>query len=461
MIFKRKNKMKTKFFVQGIAAIALLGTAFFVHAETEAVSIADKVHLAVEFNASVLSADSEGVVDSLTDAGFNEDETKIALSYDDEFWGGTAALKFANETFRIFFAEGADALGQNPLSIDELFVWIKPFGEYVKFTGGIFENTDGVAAYTDDIDDFKIMGVFIVGEDGAAFSEPEDMTNAALTSGLLTDAVFGPVTLQFLLAPNYSPESASGLATDYFAAFGSTSTVDAGERFFRFGGRAIIDTGVGTAVLMAKTFRWPIAVMNAQIDLVDPTGSSIPRHSGLKAEMSTFGAYFDCTAVENLGLSLGYTGFLPFNDADDVDNVLWSGIDLRLTWTGIEGLSISTHNNISFANGAEKDWMYLLPGGSFFNLYNALGATKELNEKLSVKAVAGNVLSKTESGGDDKMEFDNFWAEGKLIARAGENAEFSIGLRVDVTKNTTSGAFGDADDTLTVFSIPLGIVVSF
>lgn len=452
--------MQTKVLIRGIAAVALLGTAFFVHAETEAVSIADKVHLGMEFNASVLSADSEGVVDSLTDAGFNEDETKFALSYDDDLWGGTAAFKFASETFRIFFAEGAEALGQNPLSIDELFVWIKPFGEYFKFTGGIFENTDGVADYTDDIDDFA-MGVFIIGEDGRPFSEPEDMTNAALTSGLLTGAVFGPVTLQFLLAPNYSPQSASGLATDYFAAFGSSTPVDAGERFFRFGGRVIIDAGVGTAVLMAKTFRWPVAVMNAQIDLVNNAGSTPPHHRGLKAEMTTFGAYFDCTAVENLGISLGYTGFLPFNNTDNVDNILWSGVDLRLTWTGIEGLSISTHNNISFASGAEKDWMYLLAGGSFFNLYNTLGATKELTEQFSVRAVAGNILSKTAPGGDDKINFDNFLVEGNLIARAGENAEFSIGLKVDVTKNETSGVFGDADDMLTVFSIPLGIVVSF
>ena len=219
--------MKTNIFAGGLAAIVLLGTAFFVHAE-DAVSIADKVHLELEFNASVLSVDSEGVVDSMTGAGFNEDVTSIALGYDDEWWGGTASLKFANETLRIFFAEGADMLGQNPLSIGDLFVWIKPFGEHFKFTGGIFENTDGIAGYTDDIDDFP-MGVFLVGEDGGAFEEPEDMTNAALTNGLLTGAVFGPVTLQFLLAPNYSPESASILASDFYSAFGSTATVDAGE----------------------------------------------------------------------------------------------------------------------------------------------------------------------------------------------------------------------------------------
>ena len=456
--------MKSQVFTRGIAVIALLGTSFFAYAQEDAVSIADKLHLSLEFNASIVSADTDGLVDSMTDSGFNEDETKIELSYDDEWWGGTASLNFANETFRIFFAEGADMLGQNPLSIGDLFVWIKPFGEHFKFTGGIFENTDGTADYIDDIDDFS-MGVFIIGEDGGAFSEPEDMTNAALTSGFLSDAVFGPVTLQFLIAPNYSPDSASALAADYFSFFGSTNTIDAGERFFRFGGRVIIDAGVGTAALMAKSFRWPIAIMNEQINLANALGASLPLYNGLKADYTTFGAYFDLTAVENLGISLGYTGFLPFNDTDDVDNILWNGIDLRAAWTGIDGLSISTHNNVSFAKGAEKEWMGLLTDGSFLSLYNAIGITKDLNEKFSINTEIANVFSKTDNGSTGTIEFDNFWVEGKLISRVSANAEFSAGLKVDITKNVATDTYGntdgDIDDMLTVFSIPIGIKVSF
>ncbi|MDR2479278.1 MAG: hypothetical protein LBD48_08195 [Treponema sp.] len=441
--------MKNTFFARGFALLAMTGASLLAYAdEGNAVSIADKVHLDIEFNGSVLSADSDGVVDSMADAGFNEDGTSIALSYEGEWWGGTASLDFANENFRIFFAEGADALGQSPLSIGDLFVWIKPFGEHFKFTGGIFENTDGLADYVDDIDDFP-MGVFLIGEDGGPFEEPEDMTNAALTSGFLTDAVFGPVTLQFLLAPNYSPEGASALATGYFSSFGWSSPVDAGERFFRFGGRVIIDAGVGTAVLMAKTFRWPIEVMNTQMDML---GLGRP-YAGTKADYTTFGAYFDLTALENLGVSLGYTGFLPYNDADDVDNILWNGVDLRATWTGIEGLSVSSHNNISFAKGAEKEWMGLLTDGSFFSLYNAIGATKELNEKFSVNAELANVFTQIDDG-TDTSEFESFWLEGKLITRVGENAEFSAGLRLGIDKVTD-------EDALTVFSIPIGIKVSF
>jgi hypothetical protein len=435
-----------------VVLLAVTGGILLAHAD-EAVSIADKLSLELEFNASVFSADSNGVVDSMTDAGFNEDAAQIALSYEDELWGGTASLKFGQETLRIFSGEIAGMMGGNPLSIGDLFVWIKPFGEHFKFTGGIFENTSGLADYTDDIDNFG-MGVFFSGENGEPFTEPDEVTNTALVNGLLTDLIFGPLTVQFLLAPNYSAESASVLASDVLSSLsGSAVTLTANERFFRIGGRVIYGIeGIGTVSAMVKTFQYPIEI----IDVVEQ--NTFP---GSKVNFTTFGAYFDLTAVENLGVSLGYTGFVPLNDSSDVDNILWSGIDLRATWTGIEGLSISTHNNFSFASGAEKDWLGLLTDGAFITLYNAIGATKELSEKFSVNAEAGNVFSKTDDGNSGAWEFENIWARATFIARAGEHAEFSAGLRVDFAKTTLSGRFGDGDESLTVFSIPVGIKVSF
>ncbi|MDR2478466.1 MAG: hypothetical protein LBD48_04040 [Treponema sp.] len=449
--------MRNKVFVRGLAAIALMGASLFAWADEDAVSIADKLSLSLEFKTSVLSADSDGVVDSLTDAGFDEDESKIALSYDSDLWGGTAALKFSSETFRIFHGDIGDFAGQPPLSIDELFAWVKPFGEHFKFTGGVFENTDGLADYTGDIDNAD-MGVFITGEDDEPFSEPEEMTRPILANGLLTDAVFGPVTLQFLLAPNYSKESASDLVNGLLA---SSPALDLKQRFFRLGGRVIIDAGVGTAALMVKTFSWPVEVYNAVDKLYDPTNGG--GFAGDKVDLTTFGAHFDLTAVENLGLSLGYTGFLVASDSGDADNTLWNGIDLRASWTGIEGLSISSHNNISFAKGGENEWMQVLTDGSFFSLYNGIGVTKELTEKFSVNAEIGNIFAKTETeGGDSKLTSENFWVEGKLIARVTGNAEFNAGLRVDFGNTATKDAAnGDEDKSLTVFSIPVAIKVSF
>jgi hypothetical protein len=445
--------MKKKCIALYLMVTVLSGAALFAQTDKKfdeaALSIADKVKFELEFNASILSVDSEGVVDSMTDSGFNEDGTKIGLSYEDELWGGSAALKFGNENLRFLSGEIGELFAGSPLTIDELYGWVKPFGAHFKFTGGIFANTDGVAGYTDDIDDYS-MGVFMYGEEGEPFTEPVEYIDTTLTSGLLTDVVFGPVTVQLLLAPNYSKERAGELVNDLLDI---PTPVEAEERFLRMGGRIIADIGVGTVSALFKTFQWPMTIVN----IVEQ--SSFP---GTKVNWTTFGAYFDLTAVENLGVSVGYTGFIPINDAD-VDNILHSGIDLRATWTGIPGLSLSTHNNISFIKGAENEWMGALVGkdSSFFLLYNAIGATKELNDQFSINAEISNVFSKTDLGAIGKLEYDGLGIAAKLIAKVTENAEFNAGLRLDVAKTTASGGFGDADDVLTTFSVPVGIILSF
>ncbi|MDR3356068.1 MAG: hypothetical protein LBO04_02660 [Spirochaetaceae bacterium] len=431
-------------------------------------SIQDKLKFELEFNASILSANSDGDVDSMTDAGFNEDETKIGISYEGELWGASAALKFGNENIRFFSPGSEEMFPSDALTLDELYGWIKPFGEHFKFTGGVFDNTDGLADYTDDIDDFE-MGAFMPPEDEGFFSEPGTAigNNYSLANGLMTDLIFGPLTLQLNLSPNYSGKSASDLFNGFIAYFdpsgASGAVVDTNQRYFRVGGRLIFDAGVGNFSALFKTYQWPT---NAEQNLEIAFGMPPTTRPGPKENYHTFGAYFDLTAIENLGLSLGYTGFLPVLDADDVDNVLYSGIDLRLTWTGIEGLSLSTHNNISFAKGSEKDW-FILRGddASFFSLYNAVGATKEITERFSVNAEIMNILTKYDFGDPGELGHDNFAVTTKFIAKVGENAEFNVGLSLDILNSIKKGQFAgggdDIDDTVTTFSIPVGIIISF
>ena len=459
---------KNRCIVLCLMAMVFLGAPLFGQTGE---SPADKVNFELEFNASVLSADSEGVVDSMTDAGFNEDGTKIGLSYEDELWGATASLKFANENLRFFNSEISEMFAGPVLALDELYGWIKPFGPVVKFTGGIFENSDGIAGYTDDIDEYGI-GVFSFGGGGEPFSKPDGEFNGpALKNGFLTDLVLGPVTVQFLLAYNFSGESATdlnnGLMYTMYEMFGQGSSFvpfETDERFYRLGGRLIFDTGVGTFAAVFKTMKWAAKAMNAstkmEILLAGGDPAAWPEYAGDKISWNTFGGYFDLTAVENLGLSVGYTGLLPLSDASDVDSVLYNGIDLRAAWTGIEGLSLSTHNNISFAKGSKKDWMRILASddASFFTLYNAIGATKELTEKFSVNAEISNIFSKTDLDTAGKSEYDSFGVAAKFIAKVTEHAEFNAGLRVDVEKTTVSGS---DDETLTTFSIPVGIKVNF
>jgi hypothetical protein len=441
-------------------AMVLTGPSLF--AQEKASSPADKVSVTLEFGTSLLAVTNDGdetVVDSLTDTGFGEDhESTLGIAYEDEFWGASASLAFATDPDLYIMGESeGEAL---PLAIDELYVWVKPFGEHFKFTGGIFENTDGVADYTDDIDNFG-MGAFYDASEGdnGAYTEPVPLVNGtALVNGFLAEAAFGPITAQLHLAPNLNNKAGGAYFTDIFKnEYGMDIPVeDAGARLFRIGGRLIADIGVGTVSALFKTQSFPIKPFNDMYALM-PDPISWP---GEVMDMTTFGAYVDLTAVENLGVSLGYTGFVLGNDDSDAKKSVYSGIDLRATWTGIEGLSLSTHNNVSFAKG--EDWYYgREAGSSFFTVYNAIGATKELTEKFSVNAEVGNIFSKTDSkspAGDAEIEHNNFWGGLKLITSLTENVEFNTGLKVDFANTAMTG---EEDVTITTFSIPVGIIVSF
>jgi hypothetical protein len=69
----------------------------------------------------------------------------------------------------------------------------------------------------------------------------------------------------------------------------------------------------------------------------------------------------------------------------------------------------------------------------------------------------GNILSKTDAKstvyGEQKIDYDDFWAGLKLISSLAEDTEFTIGVKIDYEKT--------GDDTMTTFSVPVGLKVSF
>jgi hypothetical protein len=395
-------------------------------------------------------------VDSFADSAFEDSE--LSFSYEGEKFGGvvTLGLPDANRHINMSTDDLID-----PLPFSELYAWIKPFGEIVKFTAGVFENTDGIADYTDDIDDFDV-GVFKLDTEGkeegeAPFAEPMKYFNAALADGFLTDLYFGPATVQLLFGPNLSKKHPMS------KIFGEEFVTEDMEDFaidgrqYRIGARVFAEfEEVGTFALMFKTFQWPKAL------LAGVSGEELP---GDFMNYHNFGAYADITAIENLGIMLGYTGYVFANSDSSVNSPLFHGIDLRATWTGVEGLSLSTHNNVSFAMGSADEWepVKIGEGNSFLNLYNAIGATKTMTDTLSINAQIGNILSKISA--DDLSSTtlttrtrDEFWAEAKLIASVTEDVHFKAGLKLAIVNDDISGE--DATTT-TTFSIPVGISVSF
>jgi hypothetical protein len=409
-------------------------------------------------------------VDSFADSAFEDSE--LSFSYEGEKFGGVVTLGLPDANSHINMSED-DLIAALPFS--ELYAWIKPFGEIVKFTAGVFENTDGIADYTDDIDDFDV-GVFILGEEGDAFAEPMKYFNASLADGFLTDLYFGPATVQLLFGPNLSKKHTAGdIFGDELMAYALAAGIEdfsIEDRQYRIGARVFAEfEEVGTFALMFKTFQWPKAVMEKVFlfELGEDAGDFVASYpNGLPGDFMnyhSFGAYADITAIENLGIMLGYTGFVFANSDSNVNSPLFHGVDLRAAWTGIEGLSLSTHNNVSFAAGSADEWDLLNEigeGNSFFNLYNAIGATKTMTDTLSINAQIGNILSKISA--DEQPTAlttrtrDEFWAEAKLIASVTEDVQFKVGLKLAIVNDDISGE--DATTT-TTFSIPVGISVSF
>jgi hypothetical protein len=461
--------MRIKNLFLGIMAFAVIN--MFLSAQDEGAAAS----LTLDFSASVISVNTDGDVDSFTDAGFGDDgESTLGFSYERESFGGTASLGFGPQAYGLINGDIAEDFMEKLFSVDELYAWVKPFGPNFKFTAGIFENTDGVADYTDDIDNFG-MGVFMVGDGGASFEEPGTETDAALHNGFLSEAVFGPATVQLLLGPNFSTTSGSDFFGTYASYYtqGAITSLAADSRFFHMGGRIIADIGVGTVSALFKTTCWPMSVFDKQQELTliaynAAEGSTLSwtPYGGTAVNNMAFGVYADITAIENLALSVGYTGFTALSNDGNVDNVLWNGIDLRAGWTGIEGLSLSTHNNISFALGSDKEWVGFMKGDDsyFFSLYNAAGITKEITGRFSLNAEIGNIFVKTRSdrsqellavfGTPGDVDYDAFWGQVKFITSLAENAEFTAGIRAEGTKE-------GGNDLTAVFSVPVGITVSF
>jgi hypothetical protein len=78
------------------------------------------------------------------------------------------------------------------------------------------------------------------------------------------------------------------------------------------------------------------------------------------------GAYVGLNIVENLGLSVGYTAnFIQSETAQELDkngawvtydttNPFWSGVDIKIKFSGIDKMGITFNNNISFASAASE-----------------------------------------------------------------------------------------------------------
>ncbi|MDR2259119.1 MAG: hypothetical protein LBE14_08245, partial [Treponema sp.] len=215
-------------------------------------------------------------------------------------------------------------------------------------------------------------------------------------------------------------------------------------------------------------------------------GSDEPDGSGLWE--NTFAILANISAVENLGIGIGYSAFFKvqenFDNGTDTTKYthpLYSGIDLRFAYTGVENLSVTFNNNLSFAAATgDKD-----PGkigvqdlarnvntglvdktkDSYIGLYNALAVSYLLADGLTARGEIGNRLTSYtfDFDGDQSIwSSDNFRVVLSADYSLNSHVGFEGGLAFDITNNTYEPDQGKGTESgAFVFGIPLRVHVVF
>jgi len=231
-----------------------------------------------------------------------------------------------------------------------------------------------------------------------------------------------------------------------------------------------------------------------------------------------FGVYVNLNVVENLGLSLGYTANFKKVETSEIQDwdvtkrslvtyeteyPIWSGVDIKLTYSGIDKVGITFNNNISFASasGAERkkpgdtvvygldDKVLSLGdvGGEKYNtndqswlaLNTVLGASYSLTDNLSVTFAVLNLLSiyttdsesvvdatKTTTTTTIKKTNDELRGAISVSYNAGNvsfGLGFVLGLTIDASEGTQEisvtggGGTYDYKDSLSILKVGVPI----
>lgn len=144
--------------------------------------------------------------------------------------------------------------------------------------------------------------------------------------------------------------------------------------------------------------------------------------------VTKLGAYVDITAIENVGLVLGYSGKI-----EEDKNV--SAAELRLQYKA-GALTVTNHNNFSFG----KEW---------FAFYNGVGLSYKANDKITAKITVDNYTGKNSAGATD-LTSNKLIINPNFVYTVEKNATISSGVKITSVK-----------DDKTSVEIPFALQVKF
>jgi hypothetical protein len=221
-------------------------------------------------------------------------------------------------------------------------------------------------------------------------------------------------------------------------------------------------------------------------DPADPTkAAELPDGSGIT--IHSMGLYANIIGIPSFGIGFGYSGLFRLYDKMDSSYNEWesrttpffSGVDLRVQYSGIGKLTISSHNNISFAatKGSDDSRKEIMPveggaalpldtGESWLALYNALSFNYKLSSQLLAALQLGNRLESltvNSNGSKELAAHNRFAAAVFTVYRFNANITVHGGLQllVDSEKYKDKTTLIDVNGSMAYFAIPLRFKVIF
>ena len=368
-------------------------------------------------------------------------------------------------------------------------IWIKPVDFFELRASN--EANRWVNRYNTIIDKLESKyGVFTVGgyDGGANWKGNFDSTDSDKLNGFMFNFDFDIV--QFQLAAN---GSLPGQNNWWFSGEnGEGINLDAAEKPVYGKDAKEVHVGARIAVPIegiANFYGW------YKVDYLDNKVYSDSDPNGMD---HNFGIYADIVAIENLGIAIGYNGYLDGtrepdgNGYKNVTGVFYNGIDLRVQYM-MGNLGLALHNNFTFGSGkgvvgsmlsntgsvsvTDGSWIYVTDGSWIYDKLN-LGLSYKVNDVFTAYLELGNQIAVRNGDGTGSMMGQNTDVSASVIKDSiqiyprvqiniteGVAIKTGLAMTFDVvhSMDTTFGnetATVDLDTTMHV-ALPLALSVEF
>lgn len=397
--------------------------------------------------------------------GFNFGDTNFFVEYSTVFGGARFALN-PDDVLAAFQGFGSETLGP----FDGTYAWLN-FGENAKYGGakvGIFGEAHA-NKFNDIVDDWSFGPILAEPDNGDKLKEIDLLRN------VIVYANAGPVKIELMPIGFNKDYSLIHLFTsEKYPVGGSFETTVTNPSTDKDTIDAMFGVRVSAPILdyanLTAIYKFGYDFLGYDRD----NGAGVESSSNYNTENYNhhYGIIAETEFVKGLGLALGYSGYLKTQslswNSEKVTLVYnkYHSVELRVRYAGVPGLVLETHNNFSFGMDVGKKFTGTTKVDGkrpdFFAAWNALAASYQITEKMSVK---GEFISKYEQS---KKDADNigtslaisFAPYFKYAFMPNLFAEIGVKFLYEKRRGVDAGVKEQGKDRYTL-SLPVKVSVSF